>query len=129
MLTPGATRIPKPATPPTVWRRSPTKSPTALVRAAMPKASPQVRKRGASVLSDARPPPGLLRIALLKPVAGLPSRRRKLSLRSSRVAFTDMLELMSVRPGLGGTGVGTGTGVGIGVGTGVGVGVGIGVGV
>ena len=66
-LKPGATVAPMPATPPQVWRLSPTNVPCAALLAEIPYASPQVRKRGASVVSDAPPPPGLLRYALPRP--------------------------------------------------------------
>src|SRR4051794_4835309 len=73
------------------------------------------------MLSEAPPPPGLLRKALLKPeVAWLPRRSRKLLPRSLTALPADALELIMVGVGLG---VGKGVGVGIGVGVGVGVGV------
>src|SRR5258708_490950 len=113
-LTPGARRAPIPATPPQVWRRSPTKSACAPFRAEIPYPSPQVRKRGASVDSEAPPPSGLFRRALPKPwVAWPPRRSRKLLPRLATAAPADLSESISVRDGVGGGGIGVRAGVGI----------------
>src|SRR5260370_23103309 len=71
---------------------------------------PQVRKRGASMVSDAPPPPGLLRSVRLNPYdASFPSRSRKLLPRFVTAAPSDRLELMSEGDGVG-CGVGGGRG-------------------
>src|ERR1700738_5048793 len=101
-LTPGAMRAPIPATPPQVWRRSPTKSPIALLVADIPYPSNQVRYRGASDASEGPPPPGVFRNMRLKPLVDwLPSRSRKLLPRLVTVAPADKLELIIVGVGLG----------------------------
>ena len=76
------------------------------------------------MLSDAPPPPGLLRELRLKPLVDWSmSRSRKLLPRLVTVEPADTLALIMV-----GVGLGVGEGVGVGVGVEVGVAVGVGVG-
>ena len=84
-----------------------------------------MRNLGASVVSEAPPPPGLLRKLRPNPdEAWLPSRSRKLLPRFVTAAPAERSELIAVGVGLG-LGAGVGVGVGVGVGEAVGVGVGV----